>query len=562
MKKIFRVASYDFKRLVFNPITSIVFISLLVLCIILGSIIKIPASEIEQANISGTNASEIYTNFNSTNPDEDTKQNSFKLIEDAKTFLDAQKTSESVWNSYTSTFDDLSTRFQEIEFELTKFHQTGSCQYTESGISPIINATVYLQTFISDYDKSACFETNIFFTTTQFEELKQIKDRLHEILAKNLSNKEYCQEFYANIDAIEKFIKIANEKYYLYADNLAEKLSNEVIKKAEEKCEKIETKMAEISGQLLSSDQQIEQMKSLVTNYKLVCQSAKNIVECELRTALEKVYVGLKNVYRVEEYNYEDEQLLETKSRFYVESNELFYEKYQVPLNFNIGSYEVTRYDYAYLLTSIIGLLVTVFAIFCAYKLFGRDRKAGKVDIVLSQDIKFGQVFAGKFLAIVFTTSFFLLLFASLSLLWGSLFYPTLQSPILAIFNLTNVYKINPLLFFFIKLIGIELQAIFYAVITVFLMNISRKFELCFAIALLIYVLAFILNIFCNGSIIWCLFPFIHADLTSFLGGATMQTGFLKTSLYAYGNFYISLTYYLVIVVLLYNFTKQLFKKN
>jgi ABC-type transport system involved in multi-copper enzyme maturation permease subunit len=219
-------------------------------------------------------------------------------------------------------------------------------------------------------------------------------------------------------------------------------------------------------------------------------------------------------------------------------------------------------YDHAYFIISIVGFITILVGIFCAYKLFGQDRKNGKMDLLLSQNVTFNQVFVAKFIAIVLITSFYLALFSILSLIWGALIYGSLPNAMLAVFNLTNVYTIHPFMFFLIKVIGIELQVIFYSIITIFLMNVSRKFELCFGISAGLFVVATICNIFLNGAFVYCLFPFIHADLTSFLGGATMSTGFLKTSLYTYGNFLISVLYYLVVVALLFNFTKQLFKKN
>ena len=277
---------------------------------------------------------------------------------------------------------------------------------------------------------------------------------------------------------------------------------------------------------------------------------------------MERHFGDLENLYHYQPISIEDTELALVKTNYFLNDESLYYTQYQVPLNFNTASYQVSLYDHAYFVMSIIGFLTILFGIFASYKQFGLDRRNGKMDTILSQNVTFNQVFTGKFLAIVYATSFVLAVYSILSLTWGALLFPSLANEILAVFNLTSVYTIHPFLFFIIKVIGIELQVIFYSVITIFLMNVSRKFELTFGISVGIFVIATICNIFLNGSLAYCLFPFIHADLTAFLGGGTMQTGFLKTALYSYGNFFISLVYYLVVVVLLYNFTKQLFKKN
>ena len=178
----------------------------------------------------------------------------------------------------------------------------------------------------------------------------------------------------------------------------------------------------------------------------------------------------------------------------------VYYTQYQQPLNFNTASYQVSVYDHAYFVISIIGFLTILFGIFCTYKLFGLDRRNGKIDIILSQKVSFNEVFLGKFLAVILTTSFVLGLYSVFSLTWGFIAYPALANNILAVFNLSSAYTINPFLFFLIKLIGIELQVIFYSTITVFALNLSRKFELCFGISIAIFVAATICNIFFNGN--------------------------------------------------------------
>ena len=321
--------------------------------------------------------------------------------------------------------------------------------------------------------------------------------------------------------------------------------------------------MVEInSNATAGNSEDLEEMKSLATNYKLTCESAKYGVIYEFRLVLENHYGKVNNIQGYDEIYKEETRVALTKINHFLQDESIYYTQYQSALNFNIASYKVSSFDYTYFMLSIVGFLTILFGIFLAYKFFGLDRKHGKIDILISQNATFNQVFAGQFLAIFYCTSFCIASFTLINFIWGALMYSFLPGTMIAVFNLDTIYFISPFVFLLIKMLGIQLQVVFYSTITIFIMNLSRKFELNLAIALLLFAVATICNIFLNNIFVYCLLPFIHSDLTSFLGGGIMQAGFLQTPLYASGNFFISLAYYSVVVISLYTFTKQLFKKN
>ena len=561
MKKVLKIAAYDFKRLVFNPITVIGLVLVLIACFVTGLAYKIEPTPAYSAVTSGEYTRRVYQNFRSTDASIDTENSLNNILAETNDILATNQTCLDY-----EILEELNATFQNIKNEVEKFEQFGECAYYENGISdisPVQEAAEDLNAFTTRMSDLEAFETNVIFTNSEFEDLVSVTNYFNEIdYSANVV--EILENLYKNSANFEKLSAVAqNVLDWNISAETANELQTKYITKAEEKCTQILTEMETLNNSIEESDvEHLQDMKNLITNFKLVCESAKAGVENELRLLLEKNFENLKNLYHFDQIKTENIEQALVLCNYFLENDELYFKQYQVPLNFNTGSYEVTVYDYAYFLMSIVGFLTIIFAIFCAYKLFGRDRKSGKIDTILSQNVSFNQVYTAKFLAIIFSTSFILAIFSILTLLGGSLLYPSLANGMLAVFNLSSVYIIHPFLFFIIKIVGIELQVIFYSVLTIFLMNISRKFDLCFGIALAIFAIATICNIFLNGSFVYCLLPFIHADLTSFLGGATMETGFLRTSLYAYGNFFVSLVYYLVFVVLLYNLTKQIFKKN
>ncbi len=560
MRKIFKIASYDFKRLIVNPFTIGTMILVLLVCLITGLVYKIEPTPAYSATTIGSTTREVYNNFMSTNENCDNKLSLDNILSDAQKMLDIQQECTDY-----DDFIDINSRFQDIYYEIIKYHTTGSCTYTENNnIDEIKTATYLLNDFVNYFENLGEFQSDIIFEKDEFETLKTIEDYFYQKVFLDEPIATTLNDLYENLSMFDSLNSVVKSVFVWNVDTeLLEKYQTEYINKAAAKNQNILAEIISVNDSTTSYDTtHISELTSLITNYKLACESAKYSIIYELRLSLERHFGNLENLYHYAPISIEDTKLELVKTNYFLNDESLYYTQYQVPLNFNNASYEVTLYDHAYFIISIIGFLTILFGIYASYKLFGLDRRNGKMDTILSQNVTFNQVFTAKFLAIVFSTSFVLAVYAVLSLTWGSLLFPSLPNGMLAVFNSTTCYVINPFLFFLIKLIGIELQVIFYSVITIFMMNVSRKFELTFGISVAIFVIATICNIFLNGSLAYCLFPFIHADLTSFLGGATMQTGFLKTAMYSYGNFYISLVYYLVVVVLLYNFTKQLFKKN
>lgn len=548
----------------FNPITLVGLIIVLGVCFITGLLYKIPASTTLNANVTEAYTRSAYNSFMyGTGSSYDNRHDLDAIVDEAENYINIQKESNcfefSVLASILNEINDLS-----VVNELKKYRDSGTGKYIEHhDISELQEIAEDLKSYVTNFQTLREFDTRLIYTKAQFEKLEKITTFLFNTTHSSDAIATILNKLCTKIDYFTELQTYRNLKEITIDASILDEMQEKYITKANAKLESIRDEMLAVYNATPYdySTADMGKLKLLITNYKAVAESAKKAVLCELRILLKNGF-GDKNLYIHEHYYIEDLKTDLVEAKFYLNSDDLYYVQYQKALNFGTASHKVTAYDHSYFIVSIVGFLTILFGIFCAYKLFGRDRKSGKIDILLAQKVSFNQIFVGKFLAILYCTSFVLLTFTALSFAWGSILYKFLPNSIFAIFNLQTAYTISPLLFLLIKILGIELQVIFWSTITIFLMNLSRKFELLFLIAVAIFLLTTIANIFFNTQIWYCLLPFIHVDLTSFIGGATMQTGFLVTSLYAYGNFFISLVYYLVVVVLVYNFTQQLFKKS
>ncbi len=574
MRKILRIATYDFKRLVLNPITLSVVGILLCACMIFSIFYKIPTTPEYKATIVGSTTQSVYDNFRNGNY-ADSKSNLLGIMNEAENYFKTIDKNQE--NLEYEELKEINSKFLNIYNKVENSLINDNNEYLTQGINEILENAKALDEFVKEQRTVEEFKSKIIFTKKQFAELEKINNSFQEILnPKHLS--DLTKQSFSRKEIESILNKLHSEiKIFTSLSNLVEneiisivfdeekisQLKTKYVERSRAKLGLVEKEMNEINSSAIRGDTSyIQELQSLATTYKLICEGSKFSIINELKLLLQTHFGNLNNLHTYTPIQEEAIKTSLTQFNYFLDNENLYYEQYQNPLNFNIASYKETAFDSAYFVLSIIGFLAIIFGIFCAYKLFGRDRRNGKMDLLLSQDVRYSQVFAGKFLAIVFSTSAILGLFAIVSLIWALLFSSLLPGSILAVFNNSTAYLVSPFIFFILKLLGIEMQVIFYSVMTIFLMNITRRFELSFAIALVIFAAATIFNIFFHTSLIYCLFPFIHADLTSFLGGGIVNAGFLQTPLYSHGNFFISLTYYIVVVGLLYNFTNQLFKKN
>ncbi len=553
-----------------NPIMLICLIFILIAMFIVTTSAPIQTTVQYTTNVEGQTTKEVYDNFNLTISTKETRGEYLKNIDKADELLSIQVECQDATN-----LENLIPLFNEIQTQMRKYRDQHINTYTENkSLQDVETAVNQLEYFIENYKNSPHFESNVYFYKDDFAMLENSCTFLYNVLESSEGLENKVATMSENLSYFDNIRSAISHKVVLqigssaldnlrknYVEAAKQRLGSE--KPYNESENTIEFEMNKLLKEVSTGDfSRTNDMLALVTSFKLTCESAKKGVENELLLMIKTHFKTLENLYSFEDVKEENIKVELAKINYYLHDPDLYYSQKQQPLNFNTASYEITAYDRTYYAISIIGFMDIIFAIFCAYKLFGRDRKNGKMDVILSQNVTYGQVFAGKVLAIFYITAFLLALYTMSLFIFSLILYPTLPNTILAVFNLSTPYTIHPFMFLIIKLLTIELQAMFYAVLCVFVMNLSRKFNLGFVVMLVVFALATILNIFLNGSLVYCLLPFIHADLSRMIGGGTMQTGFLVTSLYNSGNFFISLVYYLVVVVLLFIFTKQLFKKN
>ena len=128
MKKIFKIAAYDFRRLIINPITFVVCLIAAISMFALSFIHKIPTEPVYRATTNGSSVAELYENFTSSSLAFDTKASLDQIISQAQNYI----TTQSDCLDY-EVLSDISDDFTKITKEIEKYRQFGYNKYTSDG---------------------------------------------------------------------------------------------------------------------------------------------------------------------------------------------------------------------------------------------------------------------------------------------------------------------------------------------------------------------------------------------------------------------------------------------
>ena len=301
-----------------------------------------------------------------------------------------------------------------------------------------------------------------------------------------------------------------------------------------------------------SSTKNINALNDLITSYRTLSINTTTMVDNTINLEAIKVLDSNKinNYENFKEFNkYEvNEQL--TSANYFIE-NGVYNQHYNDVFAFNKNSgIETNAYDFMFYAMKIATLIITVFAIFMAASLMASEYDSGTIKLLAMRPFKRWKIITGKLLATMIFVVLFVLFSFLISLVAGVCLYPIDSTPILAIFNATTAFSINPILLMLINLGFIILEIFFYTVIALSISTMFRSYTAAISISCIMFILALSLNILLGGAYWYSFIPFINADLFKYFGGSflTGTTGGLSTlfspTLLSNANFYISLSIY------------------
>lgn len=308
-----------------------------------------------------------------------------------------------------------------------------------------------------------------------------------------------------------------------------------------------------------------EQLHAVSTSTKHKSEINNYISQYKEFTNNYKTYVNITllleasnklNITSVNDYeNLEKFNLYETKEDLaivtYLINNNDYSFNYDDVFAFNRNSSNTTTaWDFMYFAIKISSLIIIIFTIMMAANLVASEHDSGTIKLLAMRPYKRTKIITGKLFATLIFGFIFVLFSSLIGFVAGACMFPLTTTPILAVFNSTNVFIISPILLMVLNIFSIFLEISFFTIIALALCTIFRSFAGAISTSLIIFLLAIGLNILLGGFMWYSFIPFVNIDFFRYLGGSFLSTNTTALSnLFAapltnLSNFFVSLGIY------------------
>ncbi|MBO5309650.1 MAG: ABC transporter permease [Clostridia bacterium] len=307
------------------------------------------------------------------------------------------------------------------------------------------------------------------------------------------------------------------------------------------------------------------QFNELTTQYKLATQIAINLLENNfvLQKAGDYSNAQLKHFIGFEDFNSYaiNEQIVLNN---YLLENQIFDGDYLVNFNFGTSSgYTNSAYDFCVFAMQILSLILTIFALYFGVTIMAGDFQNGAIKMLATRPLTRTQIVGGKTMACVNFTLIFAIFAMVASFVAGfAMFGLGDANSIITVFNGTSVMIVHPAIMLLAYFASLMLNLIFYIVLAMLFAVIFRSGIGALITTFAVFVANIILGALFTGATWFVFTPFAYLDLFRFMGGASVQGGFLTFGVTLGGSFFIALAVYLAMVVVIDLLSKLIFKSR
>ena len=307
------------------------------------------------------------------------------------------------------------------------------------------------------------------------------------------------------------------------------------------------------------------QFNELTTQYKLATQIAINLIENNfvLQKAGDYSNAQLKHFIGFEDFNSYaiNEQIVLNN---YLLENQIYDGDYLVNFNFGTSSgYTNSAYDFCVFAMQILSLILTIFALYFGVTIMAGDFQNGAIKMLATRPLTRTQIVGGKTMACVNFTLIFAIFAMVASFVAGfAMFGLGDASSIITVFNGASVLVVHPAVMLLAYFASLMLNLIFYIVLAMLFAVIFRSGIGALITTFAVFVANIILGALFTGATWFVFTPFAYLDLFRFMGGASVQGGFLTFGTTLGGSFFIALAVYLAMVVVIDLLSKLIFKSR
>ena len=183
-------------------------------------------------------------------------------------------------------------------------------------------------------------------------------------------------------------------------------------------------------------------------------------------------------------------------------------------------------YDYMYFAIKICTLLIIIFTMFMVASIISSEQDNGTIKLLLVRPYSRGKILSAKLIATFFFSLCFMLFSVVITIVGGILIYglPATAS-VLATFNATTTFTINPAILMLIFVVSCLFDIIFYLILSAMLSVVLRSYVSTITTSMLLVVIVIVLSALLPSSLIYTFLPFTSLSLFRFFGNSFIPVG-------------------------------------
>ncbi len=251
-----------------------------------------------------------------------------------------------------------------------------------------------------------------------------------------------------------------------------------------------------------------DQFCDLVTN-TIYYEPVKNFNDSQAHN-----YVGYENVHL-----YEIKENI-TSNNFLISNNYTSNEFSAVFSPTMSSGAESSAFDLVYFGLEICSFIILIFCVVLAAGMIAGEQSNGTLKVLAVRPFSRNKILTSKILASLIFGTIFLIFSAIVLFIIGFAMYGLDITPILAIFNASSAFLINPILLILIYLLLMIVKILFYVLLATMISTVFRSNVGAVAISIFIYFLTTLFAVLFTSSTWYAFLPFAGIDFFKFFGGA------------------------------------------
>lgn len=275
---------------------------------------------------------------------------------------------------------------------------------------------------------------------------------------------------------------------------------------------------------LFRNDGTLRNISFCATEYKLLATAYNSYVNDKIILSIAQNYDS-NTFTKFYGYDFNEINIYEineniTKNEYYINNNK-YANSFINSFSFNQNTTSNTNvYDFMYFTLEFCSLIIIFFAMMLLCNLITAETESGTIKLLLVRPFKRSKIISAKLMATIFFVIVFMLFSAILSFVVGYFSFGYINANILAVFNGSIAFEINPLLLMGINVLSLILDVVFYVIIALMLSIIFKNFAGSLTSCLVIFITFIVLNAVFPTAFWYSFFPTMNLHLFKYLGNA------------------------------------------